>query len=67
MQKKQKILYLVTLAEWGGAQTYIFDLATSFQDKYEVRVALGGKQNGELIKRLAKLNIQVYYLKNLQR
>jgi len=67
MQKKQKILYLVTLAEWGGAQTYIFDLATSFQDKYEVRVALGGKQNGELAKRLTKFNIQVYYLKNLQR
>ena len=67
MSKKQKILYLATLAEWGGAQTYIFDLATSLRNKYDILVALGGKQNGELIKRLTKLNIPVYYLENLQR
>ena len=70
MPKNQprQLLYLVTLSEWGGAQKYIFDLAANFSHQgYVVSVALGGSQNSPLIQKLAKLNIQVYYLKNLQR
>ncbi len=38
-----KILYLVTKSNWGGAQRYVFDLATSMKTKgYQVVVVLGG-------------------------
>jgi glycosyltransferase involved in cell wall biosynthesis len=70
MPKNQspKILYLVTLSEWGGAQKYVFDLASTLKEQgYSVEVALGGEQNGQLIQKLLKLNIKTYYLKNLQR
>ena len=67
--QKRKILYLITLAEWGGAQKYIVDLVTFFnkQKNYQVAVAFGGKINDELAKRLKKLNIKIYYLSHLQR
>ena len=43
MARKVKILYLITQAEAGGAQRYIFDLATNLpEDKFETAVALGG-------------------------
>ncbi len=63
-----KLLYLVTLSEWGGAQKYVFDLASSLNNQgYTIIVAAGGDKNGPLIQKLTKLNIKVYYLKNLQR
>ncbi|HRY63081.1 MAG TPA: glycosyltransferase, partial [Patescibacteria group bacterium] len=63
-----KILYLVTLSEWGGAQKYIFDLATNCQGQgLEVVVAAGGEKQGELLSLLTRSNIQSYYLPNLQR
>jgi len=67
--QKIKILYLITLAEWGGAQKYIVDLVTFFnkQKNYQVAVAFGGKINDELAKRLKELNIKIYYLSHLQR
>lgn len=40
---KTKILYLVTKSNWGGAQKYVYDLATSIpKNKYNVIVAFGG-------------------------
>ncbi len=67
--QKRKILYLITLSEWGGAQKYITDLATFFahQDNYQVAVAFGGTYNSELTKRLKQLHIKIYYLSHLQR
>lgn len=39
----KKILYVITKSNWGGAQRYVFDLATSLPgDQFEVVVALGG-------------------------
>ena len=39
----QKVLYIVTKATWGGAQRYVFDLATNLpRDGYEALVAAGG-------------------------
>lgn len=69
MAKNQtKILFLITLSEWGGAQKYIFDLVTSLASQdYHLQVAVGGSQHGPLIQKLTKLNIQTFYLKNLQR
>lgn len=63
-----KILYLVTLSEWGGAQKYLFDLANCAQNQgFAVSAAVGGDKNGELIKLLVRSNIQTYYLHHLQR
>ena len=37
----KKILLIITQGIWGGAQRYVFDLATHFPPNYEVSVAIG--------------------------
>ena len=66
MAKISKILYLITQSEWGGAQRYIFDLATNLPlNRYEISVAAGGNQ--KLHTKLDEKNIKSYKLKNLVR
>ena len=44
-KKKTKILYLITKSNWGGAQRYVYDLATTLdKNKYDCVVALGGAE-----------------------
>ena len=43
MSTKQKILYLITLPEAGGAQTYVLDLAISLKDEFDITVASSGR------------------------
>ncbi len=63
----EKIIYLVTKSEWGGAQEYIYNLATSLpKDKFDVLV-LAGEGNGKLFKELAKQNIKYRKLKYTKR
>ncbi len=51
MQKPQKILYVITKSNFGGAQRYVYELATTLHEAgYPVAVAAGGE--GELITRL---------------
>lgn len=39
----KKILYVITKSNWGGAQRYVYDLATHLpRDEYDVGVTLGG-------------------------
>ena len=38
---KPKLLYVITQGAWGGAQKYVFDLATSLADDFDVTVAIG--------------------------
>lgn len=38
---KQKLLYIITQGHWGGAQKYVFDLATSLVNDYDITVAVG--------------------------
>ncbi len=46
-----KVLILITKSNWGGAQRYVYDLATNLpKNEYEVEVMAGG--NGTLIERL---------------
>lgn len=53
-----RILILITKSNWGGAQKYVYDLATSLpKDKYQVKVAAGG--SGILIERLKEAGIEV--------
>ena len=58
-KQKKKILYVITQGEWGGAQRYIFDLATNAPTDFEVFVAVGEK-NGkkELQEKLQISNVK---------
>jgi glycosyltransferase involved in cell wall biosynthesis len=61
-----KILYFITKSNWGGAQKYVYDLATHFKDNgEEVIVAFGGK--GILAERLHEKNIKRITINNLTR
>lgn len=55
---KTKILYIITKSVWGGAQRYVFDLATNLpKDKFEAIVATGG--DGTLIEKLETQGVRV--------
>ncbi len=64
--KKKKILYLITKSNYGGAQRYVFDLATNLNpEEFEVVVALGG--TGRLVDELKNKKIRTITPKNLER
>ncbi len=68
----KKILYIVTQSEFGGAQRYVFDLATHLRDGYQVIVAAGEDPKGELFINLWQTDLHHYhirtaYLKHLKR
>ena len=70
MTEKSKILFVVTQAELGGAQRYIFDLATNLPgENYEIAVAAGGNNSTveNLFTKLDEKNVKSYSLKNLVR
>ncbi len=68
MENKKKILYIVTQAEWGGAQKYVFDLATNLAADFDIIVAAGPDgENQELFKKLKNKNIPTHFLKHLRR
>ena len=61
-----KILYIITKSNWGGAQKYVYDLATKVKDfDNEVLVAYGG--NGKLGEKLKEKNIKTLEILNLER
>jgi glycosyltransferase involved in cell wall biosynthesis len=63
---KQKVLFLITKSNWGGAQRYVFDLATNLStEQYEIVVALGG--NGPLATKLLTAGVRVITIPGLQR
>ncbi len=63
---KKKILFLITKSNFGGAQRYVFDLATHLNpEEFDVVVALGG--NGPLLEKLKQKEIRTITLGNLQR
>ncbi|MEK9177392.1 MAG: hypothetical protein AAB923_03800, partial [Patescibacteria group bacterium] len=58
MKGRLKILFVVTKPNMGGAQRYVFDIATALPaERYEVLVATGGE--GELTTRLLARDIPV--------
>jgi glycosyltransferase involved in cell wall biosynthesis len=64
--QKKKVLYLITKSNWGGAQKYVYDLATNLpKDSYEAVVALGGE--GELFTKLIAAGIKTLSIENLGR
>ena len=38
---KPKLLFLTTQGHWGGAQKYVYDLATSLAGEFDIIVAVG--------------------------
>ncbi len=65
-ERRKKIIYVITKSNWGGAQRYVFDLATSLPgNEFLVTVALGG--NGLLRDRLEAAGIRVIPIAGLAR
>lgn len=63
--RKKKILYVITKSVWGGAQKYVYDLATSIpRDRFETVVVAGGK--GILAEKLDQAGIRTITLPVLQ-
>jgi len=63
---RKKILFVITKSVWGGAQRYVFDLATNLpKDQFEVIVACGG--NGPLIQKLEEKGVRIISIPHLER
>lgn len=63
---KTKIIIAITKAQWGGAQKYVYDLATGLiKQNFDVKVILGG--NGTLKDKLEETKNQVFSLSSLER
>ena len=71
--KKKKILYIITKSNFGGAQRYLFDLATNVpKERYDVVVALGGTgehdaRTGRLKSMLEESGVRTIVIKNFMR
>lgn len=64
----QKIIFVITKSNWGGAQRYVYDLATALRRPYadfDVSVAFG--QSGQLADKLRDADITTYQILSLQR
>ncbi|HUX80801.1 MAG TPA: glycosyltransferase family 4 protein [Candidatus Paceibacterota bacterium] len=63
-----RILYVITKANWGGAQRYVYDLATEAKKNgYEVLVAYGDAADGKLANMLAHEGIRTLPAEGLKR
>jgi glycosyltransferase involved in cell wall biosynthesis len=70
---KTNVLYVITKSNWGGAQRYVYDLATNLdREQFSVAVALGGTgkhgdETGQLDKKLREAGIETIFVKNFGR
>ncbi len=63
---KKQICFIITKSNFGGAQKYVYELATSLDKEiFKVTVALGG--DGILKQKLLDSNIEVITIPNLER
>ncbi len=63
---RRRLLFVITKSNWGGAQRYVYDLATALpKDEFEVQVAFG--QPGRLAEELKHAGIRTYPITALQR
>jgi len=67
-QIMKKILYLITQSDFGGAQRYVYDLATNISVKYNIIIG-GGEQGaiGELAKKLQNQDVKYINITHLKR
>lgn len=67
LNKQTKVLYVITKSNWGGAQRYVYDIATSLnKEVFEAAVAAGGN-GGALIDKLQQAGIRAISIPFLQR
>lgn len=67
-RQKPKFLLLITQAEWGGAQRYVYDLAAGFMDDFSVTVAAGEPRGrSDLMERVAHAGVRTHRFKRLVR
>ena len=66
MDNRKKILYVITKSNFGGAQRYVYDLATNLpKSDFDIAVVLGGE--GRLKEMLMEAGIRAIPVKNLER
>lgn len=66
MDPHTRILYVITKANWGGAQRYVYDMATAAKTEgHEVAVAYG--EPGVLTKRLEEAGVKCVLIPSLAR
>jgi glycosyltransferase involved in cell wall biosynthesis len=66
IDRKLKVLHLITKSNFGGAQRYVFDMATGMSEAgHDVLVAMGGK--GPLLQKLNERNVRTATLANMGR
>jgi glycosyltransferase involved in cell wall biosynthesis len=66
MEKSKRILFVVTQADWGGAQTFIWNAAQEAMRRgFEVLLAYGGE--GALTARCAEAGVPSHQLKKMKR
>ena len=64
--EKRKVLFVITKSNWGGAQRYVYDLATALpKDQFDAQVAYG--QPGRLADELRQASIETHPIHALQR
>lgn len=69
----KKVLFVITKSNWGGAQKYVYDLATNVsRGQFEVVVALGGTgetgaSTGILALRLREAGVRTIFLASFTR
>jgi glycosyltransferase involved in cell wall biosynthesis len=64
-ERRMKILYVITRAERGGAQTHVLNLMCAMQRDFDVSLATG--ENGFLAEECRRRKIPVYIIPFLQR
>lgn len=66
--RKQRILFVITQSEFGGAQRFLYELTVRLnQEKYEILVAGGNGKNSVFFKKLSENNIKALPLNFLKR
>ncbi|MBU1179787.1 glycosyltransferase [Patescibacteria group bacterium] len=70
-QKNKKILYIVTIPDWGGAQKYVADLACLInKDGFDIVVSAGQSANFSkinLLENCKRADVKTYQFDNLAR
>lgn len=63
--KKKRLMYVITRAEHGGAQSHVLDLVQGFRHEFDVSVAVG--EEGFLSEACRAESVPVYLLPHLER
>jgi glycosyltransferase involved in cell wall biosynthesis len=62
---RPRVLHVITLSDWGGAQAYVFALARGMRDAFDMTVACG--PGGPLVQRLLQEGIRTVEIPTLRR